>query len=255
MDARSRRSSGWSWFPLRPHVRRHPAGPHSFRFGVRCSVHRWIPGTHRHRVQGAPVAAGGHAGRHRLHRMGVHHAGGRGPLEARERHLALGAAHPKAGQFDLTTPKRDPARRTPPSPCTAMPTMMPLRATPRFSIRFHHRPQHLLAGADAPLVERLTGVSQGPQHRQRHLDRDRLLQPGLAFRPALAMLRNGGFSFVGSHPCPTTGQVKELPPLSDQDSTAYGTSPTSPALGFSGPDLGSRTPIRTESMTTSPPKR
>ena len=30
------------------------------------------------------------------------------------------------------------------------------------------------------------------------------------------MLRHAGFSFVGSHPCPTTGQVKESPPLSDQ---------------------------------------
>ena len=65
-------------------------------------------------------------------------------------------------------------------------------------------------------MERLTRIENDAEQGQRHVDPDRLPVPGLDSTPAAAMLRHGGFSFVGWHPCPTTRQVKESPPLSVQ---------------------------------------
>ena len=72
------------------------------------------------------------------------------------------------------------------------------------------------SGADAQLVKSLRGIAQNTEQGQWHFDCERLPGRDLVSAHTTAMLRHGGCSFVGLHLCPTTGQVKESAPLSDQ---------------------------------------
>ena len=164
-------------------------------------------------------------------RVCVHRVGGRRPLKARQGRLALGAANPKARKLHLTTPERDPARGAPASPSPPIRLMPALRTAQRFSVRLHHRQKNLSTGPDTELVERLTRIEHHAQQGQRHVDRDRLRATGLVFTPVttasvcFAMVASPS---VGWHPCPTTGQVKESPPFSDQVQQPMGHPPLPP---------------------------
>ena len=62
----------------------------------------------------------------------------------------------------------------------------------RFSVRLHHHQENFSAGPDAQFVERLSGVENDAQQRQRHIDPDRFPRNDLASTPPTAMLRHGG---------------------------------------------------------------
>ena len=112
--------------------------------------------------------------------------------------------------------------------------MPALRTAQPFSVRLHHRQKNLSTGPDTELVERLTRIEHHAQQGQRHVDRDRLRAAGLVSTPVttasvcFAMVASPS---VGWHPCPTTGQVKESPPFSDQVQQPMG-HPRSGRLGL-----------------------
>ena len=138
--------------------------------------------------------------------MLVQRVGGRRPLEARQRRLAVGAPNAQPRHGNLAPAKRYLTGHAPAAPRRPLGLMAPLRAAQVFSIPLHHRLQDLHPGLDAQAMERFPDTVQHAEHRQRHLNRDRSRASGLAGTLPPVMLRHGWLSSCCLHPCPTTEQ-------------------------------------------------
>ena len=154
----------------------------------------------RNRVQRARVPARRYPGGDRGQRVLVQRVGGRRPLEARQRDLAIRAPHAEPRQLDLPPAERHLAVDTPSAPRGPLDLMAPLRTTQDFPVRLHHRLQDLQPGRDAQAMERFADTVDHAEHRQRHLDRDGSRVGGLAGRLPPVMLRHGWQSPFRLHP-------------------------------------------------------
>jgi len=87
---------------------------------------------------------------------------------------------------------------------------------------------HLLSGADAQLVKRLSGITRHLEHRRRHLNRQRLPARGLVFILDTAMLAPAWLLLLRFAPLSYDRTGEGVATSVRSSSTAYGTSPARP---------------------------
>ena len=195
----------------------------------RAARRRPLPHVGRYRVQRARVPARRHPGGDRGQRVLVERVGGRRPLEAHQRYLAVRTPHPEPRHLDLPPAERHRTLDTPAAPRGPLDLVAPLRATQHCPVRLHHRLQDLQPRRDAQAVERFSDPVHHPEHRQRHLNRDGSRVGGLAGRLPPVMLSHGWQSpFLFASPVLSQDRGRSCHSLHiSSKPTAFGTSPDS----------------------------